>query len=227
MPNAQPNWPDIDTVLLDMDGTVLDLAFDNWFWQSLIPERYAALRGIDAEAARRELEPQFRHWEGKLEWYCLDHWTGLTGLDLRRLKREARQSIRVLPTSEAFLGWASGAGKQLWLVTNAHRATLDIKLEVTGIGRHFQRLVSSHDYGHPKESPVFWDRFEADTGLDAARSVFIDDSLPVLRAAAARQLAGVIAIRHPDSSAPRRTIEEFPAVDTLSDLIPEASRVGN
>ena len=99
MPNAQPNWPDIDTVLLDMDGTVLDLAFDNWFWQSLIPERYAALRGIDAEAARRELEPQFRHWEGKLEWYCLDHWTGLTGLDLRRLKREARQSIRVLPTS--------------------------------------------------------------------------------------------------------------------------------
>lgn len=220
MPDAQPNWDRIDTVLLDMDGTVLDLAFDNWFWQSLIPERYASHRGIDHDAAVRELQPQFRNWEGRLEWYCLDHWTELTGLDLRRLKHEARASIRVLPTSAAFLDWAAGAGKQLWLVTNAHRATLDIKLEATGIGRHFQRLVSSHDYGHPKESAVFWERFEADTGIDLARSVFIDDSLSVLRAAAQRPLASVIAIRHPDSSAPVRTVAEFPAVDHLSALIP-------
>jgi hypothetical protein len=29
------DWSAIDTVL-DMDGTLLDLRFDNWFWQDLI-----------------------------------------------------------------------------------------------------------------------------------------------------------------------------------------------
>lgn len=31
-------WQEVDTVLLDMDGTLTDLAFDNYFWQTLVPE---------------------------------------------------------------------------------------------------------------------------------------------------------------------------------------------
>ena len=41
------DWTSIDTVLLDMDGTLLDLRFDNWFWQEHVPD---ALR----EGARHE-----------------------------------------------------------------------------------------------------------------------------------------------------------------------------
>ena len=35
-------WRDIDTVLLDMDGTLLDLHYDNHFW--LEPVSYTHLR---------------------------------------------------------------------------------------------------------------------------------------------------------------------------------------
>ena len=41
------DWESVDTVLLDMDGTILDLRFDNWFWLELIPRRYAAARGLE------------------------------------------------------------------------------------------------------------------------------------------------------------------------------------
>ena len=39
-------WPEIHTVLLDMDGTLLDLRFDNHFWRELVPERYAERHGL-------------------------------------------------------------------------------------------------------------------------------------------------------------------------------------
>ena len=218
-----PNWDLIHTVMLDMDGTVLDLAFDNWFWQTHVPECCAARDGISTAEALTWLQPEFRRWEGTLQWYCLDHWSALTGLDLASIKRQARARIRVLPTSQAFLDWVRSSGRQLYLVTNAHRATLDIKLEETGIARYFTRIVSSHDYGLPKEHDGFWAAFRADGGPDPAGSLFADDSLTVLRAAQRNGVAELVAIRRPDSSAPRREIEEFPAVDHLAELVPGAT----
>lgn len=223
MPAAQPNWDRIDTVLLDMDGTVLDLAFDNWFWRRHVPTLYGEANGLSADQAHARLEPEFRRWEGTLQWYCLDHWSELTGLDLREIKAAARASIKVLPTSAAFLEWVESTGRSLWLATNAHRATLEIKLEETGIDRHFDRIVSSHDYGMPKEHDGFWQALEADGGPDRARSLFADDSLPVLRAARRYGIAELVAIRRPDSSAPMREVSEFPAVDSLEDLVPVAA----
>src|SRR3546814_2406990 len=53
------NWQTADWVLLDMDGTVLDLAFDNYFWRELVPQRYALKHGLSLDAARAELAPRF------------------------------------------------------------------------------------------------------------------------------------------------------------------------
>jgi 5'-nucleotidase len=40
------DWNNIDTVLLDMDGTLLDLAFDSQFWLQDVPQALSLQRAI-------------------------------------------------------------------------------------------------------------------------------------------------------------------------------------
>jgi FMN phosphatase YigB (HAD superfamily) len=75
-------WGDINTVFLDMDGTLLDLNFDNHFWLEHVPLRYAEARGLAPAAAKAELLERYRSREGTLEWYCVDHWSRELGLDI-------------------------------------------------------------------------------------------------------------------------------------------------
>jgi putative hydrolase of the HAD superfamily len=213
-------WNEVRHVLLDMDGTVLDLAFDNHFWRELVPQRYGQARGISPEAAWQELEPHFRSLQGRLEWYCLDHWSGLTQLDLAALTVEIRHRVKPLEGSEKFLRAVKDSGRQLWLVTNAHRNSWAVKMEQTGFGVHFEHVVCSHDFKAPKESPEFWTRFMARHPFAPRQALFVDDSLPVLRAAREFGIGQCVAIRHPDSTRPVREISEFPAVNRLGELLP-------
>src|SRR5437899_1781332 len=100
--NARVNWDCVDHVLLDMDGTLLDLAFDNRFWRELLPQRYARHHGLSVDEARERLTPQFLAMQGRLEWYCLDYWSDVTQLDVAALKEEMRHLIAPLQGSEAF-----------------------------------------------------------------------------------------------------------------------------
>ena len=216
------DWTRTDHVLLDMDGTVLDLAFDTHFWRDVVPLHYAQAQGIALEEARLRLEPYFTGLQGRLEWYCLDHWSRLTGLNLAQLKAAARERIAVLPGSEAFLDAVRASGRSLWLVTNAHRDSWQLKMAQTGLAGHFDRILCSHDFGMPKEDPRFWPALRAQHGFEPRRALFADDSLPVLRAARDYGFGAVVAIRHPDSSQPKRVIDEFSAVDRLEQLLPIA-----
>lgn len=226
MTSPPVDWSRIDHVLLDMDGTVLDLAYDNHFWQRLLPQRYAAHHGLDPDEAMTRLMAEFRATHGTLDWYCLDYWSRYTGLDIAAIKREPvlRAGIRVLPGSEDFLDAVRASGRPLWLVTNAHPGSWQVKLEETGIGRHFNRVISSHDFGLPKEHPAFWPTLQAAHPFDLSRSLFADDSLNVLHNARASGFAEVVAIRHPDSSAAPRAIDGFTAVDRLPALLPVGAR---
>jgi putative hydrolase of the HAD superfamily len=211
-------WDSIDTVLVDMDGTLLDLAFDNFFWMELVPSRFAERHGMAFDAAHRELAERYRKVEGTLAWYCIDHWTRDLELDILALKRSYRHLIGYLPKAPEFLREARARGKRLLLVTNAHRGALEVKVTQTGLDGHVDALISSHDFRTPKESRQFWARLEAQEDVDPARALLIEDSLAVLQAARAFGLRHMLAVRHPDSRRPPRPIEGFDAIDGVADL---------
>ena len=213
------DWERIETVLLDLDGTLLDLAFDNFFWRTRVPQAWAQARNLSPEQASQQLQPRFRAREGTLEWYCVDYWSRELELDIAALKHVDAHQIRWLPGAREFLGRVRALGKRLVLVTNAHPTTLAIKDSRTQVISHFDAGFSSHAFGAPKEQAQFWRELAKVERFDPQRSLFVDDSLPVLRAAREAGIGLIYAVQRPDSSSPARLQSEFPAVDAVADLL--------
>lgn len=217
------DWERIDRVFLDMDGTLLDLNFDNQFWREFVPQRYAEAHGLTLGAAKQELIPRFRAMEGRLEWYCLDYWSQELHLDLADLKTELAGLIATLPHVTDFLEAVRRLGKRLLLVTNAHPRSLSLKMERTCLNNFFDRIICAHDLGLPKEASGFWERLHGTEAFACDRTVLVDDSIAVLRAARAYGIAVTIAIRRADSRLPPRDVTGFPAIEDLREIMPHAS----
>jgi GMP/IMP 5'-nucleotidase len=213
------NWSAIDTVLLDMDGTLLDLRFDNWFWQELIPSRYAAANGLKLAEAQVSLAPRFVAVRGTLQWYCIEHWTRELNLDIGGIKREALARVSFLPGAQEFLTRLERSGKRRVLVTNAHPRTLAIKNERVALTQYFDACYSTHPFAAPKESPGFWPKLCAEEKFRPERTLIVDDSLNVLEAAREFGIAWLRAVRLPDSGLPPQHTGEFAAVDRVADLM--------
>jgi 5'-nucleotidase len=209
----------IDTVLLDMDGTLLDQRFDNWFWQEHIPRRYAEARGLSEPAACAALAPLFHAVKGTMQWYCIDYWSRMLDLDIAALKRIELGRINFLPGAEAFLAKLASSGKRRVLVTNAHPVTLAIKNQQVRLTARFDACYSTHAFGVPKEDVAFWPRLEALESFMPARTLFVDDSLPVLDAARDFGIGWLRAVRLPDSGRSAQDTGRYVAVDRVSDLM--------
>jgi FMN phosphatase YigB (HAD superfamily) len=206
---ANIDWGCIDTVFLDMDGTLLDLHFDNYFWMTYLPEHYAKRHGLSIDGAREDLFRRFAAAEGSLNWYCLDYWQRELGVDIIALKQAVSHLIQVHEHVLDFLDRVRNAGKRLVLLTNAHHGSLKIKIEKTGIDGHFDRVISSHSLGLAKENRGFWEALREIEPYDADRSMLVDDSLSVLRNARDFGIRHLVAVRWPDTRQEERVIEEF------------------
>lgn len=214
------DWSAIDTVLLDMDGTLLDLHFDNHFWLNHLPRRHAEHHGLHPDESSRMLHQRFREKRGTLDWYCLDYWDRELALDIRQLKEEVQHLISERPHAIRFLEQLKAAGKQRILITNAHPKSLELKLALTGIGNHLDRIISSHQYRAPKESPLFWQALLHDAPFDRARSLFIDDSETILEAANRFGIAHLCCIHQPDSQHATHYTGKFPAIHHFDEIFP-------
>ena len=209
---TMPDWQEIDTVLLDMDGTLLDLHFDNYFWLEHVPSKYAEHHGLSEEEALAELNKSFVGLRGTLNWYCLDHWSDLTGLPIAELKRDVQDKIGFRPPVEDVHDTMKKLGNRTVIVTKAHRDSVDLKMERTGLDKLVDHVISSHDYKEPKESQAFWDHLQREEPFDKERSLLIDDSQAVLESAEKWGIRWLLTIFHPDSQKAPNTDSRFPGI---------------
>ena len=208
-----------DTLMLDMDGTLLDLAYDNYMWLEHIPAEYARRNNMTEDEARDRLYTIMRRLEGKLDWYCLDHWSDALELDIAGLHRDENERIGFLPGARDFLQKVSGHHVRLLMVTNSHQHTLDIKTEVTGIVEFFDDVYTSHALGHAKEDQPFWHALQAAENFDCEKTAFIDDNVLVLQSARDYGVGTLLHITQPDTRKPPRHNEDFTGISGVAALL--------
>ena len=213
------DWPDVDHVLLDMDGTLLDLHYDNVIWNTLLAERYADAQDISTQDARESLFSHMRDVHGQLDFYCLDHWAQRTGLDIIAIHQEVSHLIEWRPGAQNFLAKLATRGIPKLLVTNAHHGSIGIKHEHTGVLSDMDAVVSAHDYGAPKEDPAFWRRLQTEHGINPSRALFIDDNRNVLDAAQDFGIGQLLTVASPDSNKPLRQNLTYPSFDHFDELL--------
>ena len=212
------DWTEVDHVLLDMDGTLLDLAFDNDFWGQRIHEKYASIHDISVEQTVAKFEPLFKRVAGTLRWYSTDFWSQQYGYSIIEHSRAYAVGIRWLPFAKEFLHALRDSNVRSTIVTNAHPDIVRLKHEITGITDLVDRTISSHTLGHAKESPNFWRQLQAELKFRPASTLFFDDSPAVLSAAIDFGIERSIAICHPDSTRPKRIPMSPLAVNNFEQL---------
>ena len=205
--------------MLDMDGTILDLAYDSFIWLDLVPKEYAKKLNITLDEATVILHKHFVSLQGSLKWYCLDHWSELLGIDILLLHEGERSRIRYLSGAQKFLEVMKQSDIRILLVSNSHRDILELKIEETGLDNYFDGIYISHDFKVPKENRLFWVGLKSIEEFDLSKTIFIDDTPKVLRAAKEFGIESIFQVTDPDSNQPRSLEIRYPGISGVIDLI--------
>lgn len=218
------NWSKISTVLLDMDGTILDLHFDNHFWLHHLPLRYSESAKISFEQAKENLAIHYEKVAGTIDWYCLDYWAEQTNLPIQALKREVQHLISLRSDAQEFMLALRESGREIIMVTNAHPDSLLLKIERTQLDKYFDVLYSTHEFGVTKESQLLWKRLQEKQGFILANTLFVDDSINILESAERYGIAHLLAVENPDSKKASRIINNYPSTSDFRTLIEDIKK---
>ncbi|MDP3092493.1 MAG: HAD-IA family hydrolase [Nitrospira sp.] len=213
------NWAEIDDVLLDMDGTLLDRHFDNFFFEEELPRRYAALQGLPFEESRDRLMAMYRSVEGELAWTDLHYWTERVGIDVVAMHRELDYMIGFLPGAESFLTEVRRRGKRITILTNAHASGVKVKTAKTGLDRYVDRIVDAFEVGYLKMRQEYWPTCQRLVGFDPARALFVDDDEACLHAAQRFGLTQIIHSAKSSSQLPAEASSTFTSIEQMTALL--------
>ncbi len=213
------HWEQVDWVLLDMDGTLLDKYFDDYFWETLVPEEYARRRGLELTDAKQELFARYQREEGTLNWTDIDFWSRELELDIPSLKASIRHLIEVHPDTEDFLKFLQSMKKNVALVTNAHYKTLDLKMNHVGLLGYFDEVISSFDLGAPKEELRFWEILKGRFHFDPQYTLLVDDNAEALAAARNFGIRYLFFKAKSSSQLPPNHHPDFPTIESFHELM--------
>ncbi|WP_032093221.1 GMP/IMP nucleotidase [Necropsobacter rosorum] len=216
---AKINWSQIQTVILDLDGTLIDLYFDHHFWCDTVPQAYAAKHGLSPAQSRTLLQRHYAEMEQRLEWFSIDFWAQKLDLPLRELLRKQGALTKVRSDVHPFLQALKRMNKQLILLTDSHPFSLQVKLNHCDLAPHFDLCLSSHQFNAPKTQPLLWTNLQAAHYFDPHKTLFIDDTETVLDRAGDFGIAYTVGVENPDSSMADKTFARHFSVKDYRTLL--------
>jgi len=215
------DWSTVDTVMFDMDGTLLDLHYDNHFWEHVVPLTWGQREGLSLAQAWERIGVLYGEHGGTLNWYCIDFWSEQLQLDIRALKTQTQDRIALRPLALTLLKQLRRSAKHILLVTNAHPDTLELKMLRMQLQQHFDAMISSHELGLAKEEQGFWTSLQQRHNYNPARTLLVDDNEAVLRSAGDHGIAHLLAIAQPDSQRPPLPAGAYVQLQSFADIMPD------
>ena len=186
-------FKDIECLLIDMDGVILDNAYDNDFWQNQIPEVIADSKSIAFDDAKRLAIQIFNYKKNTKDWYDVDYWSNMLNIDIEAQKRSEKSFSRISLYDGVIdtLSVLKNKTKMI-LITNAHRKTLNIKLEKYNLTPYFDEMVCAHELNYVKEDIELWYMLRSKYRLDYEKTLLVEDTINNINVGLSAGISGAI-----------------------------------
>ena len=203
-------------ILSDLDGVILDLAYDIKFWELWLPEQVANQTNKSIEETKAEIMAEIDIQRGTLNFYDLNYWDDLLNVDCMQIFIEKTERCSYLEGSYEALQRLSTLKNPKYILTNGDPRIQEYKAETQNFLEFFDSIFYSMHVGYPKESKEFWALARHNLNLDFEDTIFIDDDFKVATAAAKAGIKQVAWITPGKNRILQNKVETFAS---LSDLV--------